>query len=310
MSLIYKGVMDKKSCDFSHIPSFYYRYIFHAEDVHCSLSIAPYFSDLWRRLYPSYSEEVGKKIEELILSCFQMIFFLKGDGFFGIYFRQHDSSMRFHMELKSHGHYRFLVLGQEEEIRQECWTGELKVHFYAGEHEQPYTSLLSIHKLPHDQILHKIMMQSIQVACLHKFKRHDGMGMSLLIQKLPPKSKNSLNVPEHQADQESITSSLNDFCDHRSSWPAPMIKKEMFHTEKKGAIGYWPGHEGTGLVEHLEFYFTCSCERTKFFHAFNLIYQKNPQDLFDHDQHRVEGICEYCKKIYSFEKSEFLSDKV
>lgn len=226
-----------------------------------------------------------------VLSVQPMISFLKHHEGLGIYIDSEIPYFRLKLETNESGAVRTLLLPEDFNQSPEKVTGICRLTKTFGHGQHPYTSVIQLNDISFSEVMNTILRDSYQVES--KIYVSPDSDQSVMIMKLP-----NVNVNLHTAN---IRPSLDEYWIGHCAHINAIFKKALVLREDimKGF-----GDLGLQFLKERQVQFSCSCSKERMLAGVKGLSDK--ENLFDPGQEFLETRCDYCKKVYRFEKSEIL----
>jgi molecular chaperone Hsp33 len=228
---------------------------------------------------------------DTLLGLMPMIFFLKPGESLGLYVDSEKPYFRLKIETNSAGHTRTLLLPEEFNAFPMKITGQVRVSKIFASNAQPYTSMLQLQETASKDVINKILTESYQTDS--EVIVSEISDQSVMITRLPP-----INVKSTLHE----TPGRKEFAKKHATFFHEVFEEASDDIEKIVKVFEDRGFSYLGSRQ-LSFYCPCSHDRM----VMNLrgLYQNDVSELFS-DGDEVETKCDYCRKVYTIQKSEVI----
>lgn len=229
------------------------------------------------------------------LSLQHLVNFLKPGEGFGVYIDSEEPYFRLKLEMSDQGQMRALLLPEDMKIFPQKMTGILRtVKLLPGE-KNPYTSMINFNNESFNDITNKLFKESYQFESVIHIS--DISDQSIMLLKLPSINVNKVETNyRFSANEYYLQKKLeinNIFANHEANY-----SEIQEHFEKIG-LNY---------LGSKEIKFKCNCSKDRMIQGlWSLIKASGIENVFHADETEITTKCDYCKKDYIINRTEFLS---
>jgi molecular chaperone Hsp33 len=221
---------------------------------------------------------------DVLLSVQPMIALLKHGEQIGFYIDSNEPYFRLKIETGHHGETRSMLLPEEFREFPREMRGAVRLLKLFPNNRPPYQSVIEADGLALRDLINRVLDISYQVNSTVVVSENSDQ--SLMLHQLPP-----LNEKEYEFSRESLRT-------RRAGIRADVDR--IFERALNGPAEIEQAFAGIGfrLLARREVSFHCSCSHQRMLENLQPIYLKDPSDLFDAAQTRLDITCEYCKSRY------------
>lgn len=230
-------------------------------------------------------------LRDSFLGILPIIFFLKPGETIGIYIDSEDPYFRLKIETSQSGLTRCLLLPEEMDIFPQSVTGNMRVTKVAPSQKTPYTSMISLDKVPTRDLINKVFTESYQTDS--EVIVSDKADQSIMVTKLPPLNGNTvINEGEKR----------NEFIKKHQDFFSTVFDKG---TDDIEFIVKTFEDNGWAYLGSRQITFSCPCSQERMVFSLKAMYADRLDELFE-GKDEITLKCDYCRKEYQVNKGEFL----
>jgi molecular chaperone Hsp33 len=224
-----------------------------------------------------------------------MMTYLKPGEGLGIYIDSEDPYFRFKIEMSEQGQMRTLLIPEDFNLLPATITGKCRLVKTIPNESHPYTSIVDLGNTNLSDVVNKILKDSYQLPS-QVFISQDS-DQSILLLKLP-----SINIDKIQTN---YTFSVDEFWDkHQEDFKRIFIE----HSQDYETIQKSFEQLGFLLLGSKEVVFKCTCSKERMQSGiWTLVKSAGIDQVFLPDESEIETKCDYCKTVYTLQRTDFLN---
>ncbi len=230
---------------------------------------------------------------DLILTNQLLIAYLKPTEFFNVYIDSSNPEFKFKIEMDFEGNMRSLLFPTSFNSFPALLNGQCRLVKYTVSTHNSYTSTIPLLDTPFSEVTNKVITDSYQFKS--KTILSETSDQSVLISRLPQLNVNKIEDTKpislddyHSAHQKGIDYLFENAIDNYET-----IQKTL-------------ENENLVFIGSKDIAFKCNCNAERFINGIkSLILSSGIDAIFDHENSDIEIKCDYCNKLYYFNKNQF-----